>query len=174
MSSAAGQREHRAAFIDAQRAYSDYAIWFNNVHQILTVVTIALTAMTTLAPVLDDSMEFEPNSTESHVFTITSIITGSIATSIMGFLHGAKFYELATKCEYLSLMINVYLSGMVTDEYELERLRSQILMSVRSTYLMWVPVPLLTIEANDRFFTSSNDRTDELPPVVFGPATTKC
>lgn len=170
MSSAAGQREHRQAFIDAQRLYSAYAIWFNQVHQTLTIVTIVLTAITTLAPILSDTLDLSPNSSESHAFRIVSILTGSAATSVIGFLQGARFYELATKCERLSLMINVYLSGMVTDEYELSRLRNQILTAVRTTQLLWVPIPLLTVEYYQGQPASTADAdpggSADIPPLI--------
>ena len=130
-------------FAEAQKTYSRYSVRFNHIHQMLTVVTMLFTLASTFIPIVSESLGVTKDSTDEKILRVTSIFTGALATSVMGFMHGAKFYVISTKCESLALLINVYLSGMITDSSERERMRDQIITEMRTTHLTWVEVPSL-------------------------------
>lgn len=148
-----------AAFVTAQAAYSDYAIRFNWYHQCLMMASMLLAASTTLAPVASAALNLDPGSPEDGALRVCGVLTGTLGTLVMSIMHAAKFYDLSSKCEQLSLLINIYVSGMVKSEEDLARLRQEIVSKVQTTPLMWVPVPSLA--------SDSPAPPGDVPPVAF-------
>jgi hypothetical protein len=134
--------EEKDVFLDAQQAYSKYAVRFNWIYQLTILTTLALSAAGTIIYPMQ-----EISDVNESVIHLTDTIIGAIVTTMLGFVTSVGFKDLSHDCERISILIDLYVSGLITDETELRRLRGDIITRIRTTRVLWFRIPQLALHS---------------------------
>lgn len=133
--------KNKKALFEAKEAYGRYAIQFNKFHQFLSL-TIMLVSF--LAVIIRPGVIGDYTSTSLPVVHGLNVAMVAIVAGIQSAANLLRFNELATDCQIIATHLNLYLSGLITEQAKLDAMREQIVTRILAVKLIWFEVPSLT------------------------------